>query len=112
MARSNPLETLERIIRNLPISGKTTWRYIDTDMGRIRFAYGKAADGKFHGVWALDDSTGTPKVCRTLEFTKENTGPMVAAHLAKEGLEILVALSARSMNRAEWWDSKRTSNGR
>jgi hypothetical protein len=108
MARTGtPLDALERVARNLPVSGKLKFRFVDTVKGRIRFAYGEDGDGCYHGVWAVDDTTGSPLMARPIEFKPGNTEKAVVQELVTDATFILNDLDRRGMTDPDWWRSKR-----
>lgn len=115
MAGKNRIEIVERIVRNMPVDRKTLrWRFADTQYGRVRFAYGKSAEGRFYGVWSIDDDGGEPLMARPIEFanTPNNTAKSVAKELMTDAVTMLGTLHLRGITKREWWAAKASNDGR
>lgn len=115
MAGKDRIAIVERIVRNLPIERKTIkWRFADTQYGRVRFAYGKSAEGRFYGVWSIDDDGGEPLMARPVEFadSPNNTPKSVAKELMTDAMTMLGTLHLRGVTKREWWAAKNRNAGR
>ena len=78
------LERAELVVRSLPIL-KPQFRRTESPLGEILFAYGKDAEGTYHGVWGVDQPIPTMRV---LEFK-----PGITVDQVKKDL----------ITNAEWW---------
>jgi len=91
--KSDPLEIVERVARNLPITGVELHR-ADTDHGTLYFAIGLDKNNAYHGVWAFTEGPG---VCRPVEFKPNQSRAGVLNELKEDGYQFLSALAEKGM---------------
>lgn len=92
---SQPLDIVERIVRNLPIRNTEYW-YVETKSGRMYFALGVDSSNRFHGVWAFLRGGG---VARTITFDPNQYKGGAAKALLEDGCAVLLDMEARGMLR-------------
>ena len=91
--RSQPLEIVERVLRNLPIKNPEQW-YIDTKSGRLYFGLGLDDMGAYHGVWAFIHGPG---MCQAISFAPNQLKSIVTKTLIEQGAAFLVDMDSRGM---------------
>lgn len=91
--RSPPLEIVERVVRNLPIT-KPEFLSFDTDIGPVYVALGKDGFGRFHGVWAFTRGIG---MAQPLEFAPNQMRSLVIKELFNSGYAMMSELHQRGM---------------
>lgn len=90
---SDPLEIVERIARNLPVTDLELHR-ADTDHGTLYFAFGLDSTNAYHGIWAFTEGPG---VARVIEFTPDQSKAGVLNELKEDGYQFLSALAEKGM---------------
>lgn len=91
--KSDPLEIVERVARNLPVTDLELHR-ADTDHGPLFFAIGLDSNNAYHGVWAF---TLGPGVCRPVEFTPNQSKGTVLNELKEDGYQMMTEMAAHGM---------------
>ena len=97
------LERLERIVRNLPLT-KVQYRVAHSPYSEIRFAYGRDAEGTYHGIWAVD--APVPMARGPIEFVKGVTLAQVRATLVGNAEWFLKECHRRGMLNSDLHFSK------
>lgn len=91
--RSQPLEIVERIARNLPIRDLSQ-HYLDTKSGRLYAAIGIDEAGRYQGVWAF---TRHPPIARVLHFAADQSRALCVNKLFEDAAEMLVAMETQGL---------------
>ena len=91
--KSDPLEIVERIARNLPVDTIEMHR-ADTEHGTLYFAFGLDKNNAYHGVWAF---TVGPGIARVIEFKPDQSKLGVLNELKEDGYQMLSDLAVRGM---------------
>jgi hypothetical protein len=91
---STALEKIERIVRNLPITG-ITYRYSDTPHGKLYLALGKnEAENKYIGLWGF---LVGPGIAQVMEFEKNQLRKACLNTLEIAGLTVMQDMDKRKM---------------
>lgn len=91
--KSEPLEIVERVVRNLPIT-KPEFLFVETDCGPLYLALGLDGTGAYHGVWAF---TRGPGMARPIHFAKNQLRSLVIKELTTDGYQMLSEMHHRGM---------------
>lgn len=94
MARSKPLEIVERIVKNMPMTG-IRYRFVDTPHGRLYMALGKVeTENRYMGLWAF---TVGPGVAQDVTFRKDQRMKDCWELLAQTGVGVLEEFAKRHL---------------
>lgn len=91
--RSPPLEIVERVVRNLPITNPE-FLFCQTDRGPIYIALGLDGHGQYHGVWAFTRGIG---VAQPVSYAKNQLRSLVIKDLILTGFTMLTEMDSRGM---------------
>ena len=91
--RSPPLEIVERVVRNLPIT-KPEFLFVETDLGPLYIALGKDGFGRYHGVWAFTRGIGC---AQPVEYAPNQMRSLVIKDLTATGYAMLSEMHRHGM---------------
>lgn len=89
------LAKVERIVRNLPVTG-IEYNYLDTKSGRVYAAAGRDSTDRYHGVWAF---VRDPAMAQVVVFEPGQVKSLVFKELFEQGCQALVEMDARGLLR-------------
>lgn len=93
LKKSEPLEIVERVVRNLPIT-KPEFLFVETACGPLYIAIGLDGNNQYHGVWAFTRGIG---MARPIHFAKNQLRSLVIKELIQDGYMMLSEMHGRGM---------------